>query len=113
MIDRHEAQRLIDRVSYHDMKFRVDDGNFMGSHEATVLRLILDHSVLDAATLKPGVVRTSFNVHYAQLRDEADFYAWVWRMVQQRVLHEAGEFFLIDGHRVHDPHLHEREANRL
>ena len=37
-----------------------------------------------------------------------DLLRFMWMNVLLRVLHEAAEFFLVDGKRVHDPHARDR-----
>lgn len=113
MVTLKKARELIARVSYHGMIFEIYDGQFMQERFSEVIQLLIRHKVTDAGTLKLTEVTTKCNYRYDMIRDENDFYNWVWRMVKDRMLHEAGEFFLIDGRRVHDPHKNDYMSNRI
>jgi len=111
MINLKKARELIEKVSYHGMLFYVDEGQFLNERHNEVMRLVIRHRVLDAETLKPNEVTHIFNYRYDMIYSEEEFYHWVWKCVKDRILHEAAEFFLIDGKRAHDPHEHDIRAN--
>ena len=98
-----EVQAALARVRFHGMELAISESEAYFRH----FHFRIVHAVLDADTLVPTKIVTSIWVEKRIFFDEADFLKWVWHQVRQRVLHEAGEFFKIDGKRVHDPHASE------
>ena len=107
------CRQLLTKVSYHGMEFRIDGGRFLETDFDHIAQITIIHRVVDAETLKPNIITHSFNTHIASFRNPDDFYRWVWDCVRQRVIHEAQEFFLVDGVRVNDPYKHDKMANSL
>lgn len=104
-------ERLLKRVSYHGMKLSVMPGLFMGESFGDMVRLVIEMAVLDSETLKPTVVTATYNQRIEIFRSDDDFYRWVWYNVRDRAIHEAREFFKIDGVAPHHPHRD--DPNRL
>lgn len=104
-----EAQAAIARVSFHGMKFYVNhrDDTLMEA-DRRLFYFVIEHDVTDAATLKPTTIYTRFVEPTDAFPDAERLLHFIWMNVKLRVLHEAGEFFLIDGKRAHDPHARDR-----
>lgn len=100
-----EAQAVLARVGFHGMRFSIlhhDDERM--EFDPRLFYFVVEHDVLDAATLRPTTIYTRFAEPAEAFPDDESLLAFLWVNVQQRVLHEAKEFFLVDGRRVHDPH---------
>lgn len=104
-----QLQSVLSRVKFHGMKFSIshmDHELCEGSLKHFYFMIV--HDVVDSGTLKPTDIVTKCTVDDYAFRDEADFLKWVWHQVKLLVLHEAEEFFLVDGVRVRDPHAKDR-----
>jgi hypothetical protein len=104
-----EAKATLERVSFHGMKFHVNhhDDERMEA-DRRLLYFVIEHRVTDAATLKPTTIYTRFAEPADAFPDAERLLDFIWMNVKLRVLHEAGEFFLVDGKRVKDPHARDR-----
>jgi hypothetical protein len=103
-----EAQAALNRISFHGMRFSVAhmDHERMEA-DRRLLYFVIEHEVLDAVTLKPETIYTRFVEPTDAFPDADALLKFMWTNVRIRVLHEAAEFFLVDGKRVHDPHANE------
>lgn len=104
-----DAAAFLARVSVHGMRFEihVHHGSIAGH------KFVIYHRTIDSETLEPVSVAQSNPLPLDMISDEKDFARWIWKVITARYLHEAAEFFKIDGIAVHHPHRTQEEREIL
>lgn len=99
MMKRREIELFLDRVSVHGMQFAI-----ISPIAPYGLRFEIIHRTIDSETLKPVTIAQS-SIMPEEFYDERELARWLYTVVQERYLHEAAEFFKIDGRAPFHPHV--------
>lgn len=89
------------RFKYEGLNIYIEQGGY-GPH------LHIDQKTLDSDNIEKEIsISTIFEIP-SIIQDENHLIFWLWKCVQERVLHEAAEFFKVDGIKLFNPHKEEK-----
>lgn len=77
-----------------------------GDRAHLYIEILIDHRTIDSDTFEPITIRQSTHLmpDYIELFDESEAVRYLHRVIRERFIHEADEFFKIDGVRPFHPH---------
>lgn len=99
-----EACKTIDRASHPHMLFLLENQEYPPEG---LWRLRIHHKTVDSETLKPIILVRIKTISAARHISPENLLNFLWRAVRDAFVHEADEFFKVDGVALHHPH-HEK-----
>jgi hypothetical protein len=97
-----QFEALVDRISFHGIRFRVKDDMF--GRGFVTFEMI--HDTIDSDTLEPTKIYNGTTLNEWEIRsfDEERAIRWIRAMLVDRFIHEVDEFLRVDGLQLFHPH---------